>query len=1171
MDAFSRIYAKHLRMKGEYDTLFQYCSSFPEDAAAIDMLSICYHNGYGTTKDYNKSFSLSTESAKRGDADGIAGLAYDYLYGHGTDVDVEKAIVLLKQAIGLGSKDAMRYLGACYEKGTGVKKDERKAAELYQKAAKLGSSGAMCDLGVCYEDGIGIEKDEHKAVEWYQKAAELGNSRAMRFLGINYENGIGIEKDEQKAVEWYQKAADLGDSRAICCLGVCYEYGTGVEKNECEAAELYRQAADLGNSRAMCSLGVCFEHGTGVEKDEHKAVEWYQKAAELGDTDAMCDLGVCYEYGIGVEKDECKAAELYQKAADLGDSRAIYCLGVCYEDGIGVEKDEIKAMEWYRKAADLGISNAVFGLARCCKENGFSKADAEYVIEQLSKLENSDSYDGEALFLIANIYKNGPDSIRNAEKAFQYFEKAHFSGWLPASRELAYCYEYGKGVQKNEAMAFSVLSSSIYGQEPSELVQLYEILLGVYYEYGIGTIKDEKKAVEIYEKYLYAEDDLISGIAKFMLGLCHYYGSGVPCNIDKATELFHASSYELATFYTRAISDNDPSAYYGISLMYSITGHCLFRTDHHRAFQAAQKAYEYNPNSKEYITRLAGMYFYGKGVSKNLGEAYRLYEQANTIEARQIIGEYYFYGCGIKQDYVKAINIFFDGARKGLSRAKVYLGLCYLHGYAVDCNLNLALQQFEEAVQSEDWYGDHGCGLAAILIFRYPSLFQERQSEAFSMLKHLGNSKNAFWNYFSTIYILALKYVPKEYTRLMLNLAEFRLANAYIERNFRKKLWLCLQMLPLNLKIAIQDCCSKSKGNNKQELRQIVLSLRQELSHAQETIQYQEELLDSRSKAIEHLSGEIDFYRRQMKESLDSISNELTSGFEKLFSLLQNQIYEEKKQTSNSILNCPTEEAREDQYMSFINRMADTICTRIFRGDTKDVDIEEAVLKGMFGESWNMLHSYTRKSLISARVFLHSCSKMSYGGLDFSGVVIACTSALENELKLRFLDGFQRYLQNKYGSDLTLWPKSMKYYDKNEHTYKVEKKFTLGSMPSIFGGRVRVASHNPATIKREYKIDLSSSDQKELDDYIKTIAISDADGLHSFFKENDEKLSFLDRCEDIRFVYRNSAAHTETMSRESAEACCQDVMGVSEIDAAQGIGHIQGLLYELVKMTRLPR
>lgn len=118
MDAFSRIYAKHLRMEGEYDTLFQYCSSFPEDAAAINMLSICYHNGYGTTKDYNKSFSLSTESAKRGDADGIAGLAYDYLYGHGTDVDVEKAIVLLMQAIGLGSKDAMRYLGACYEKGT---------------------------------------------------------------------------------------------------------------------------------------------------------------------------------------------------------------------------------------------------------------------------------------------------------------------------------------------------------------------------------------------------------------------------------------------------------------------------------------------------------------------------------------------------------------------------------------------------------------------------------------------------------------------------------------------------------------------------------------------------------------------------------------------------------------------------------------------------------------------------------------------------------------------------------------------------------------------------------------------------------------------------------------------------------------------------------------------
>lgn len=94
--------------------MFQYCSSFPEDAAAIDVLSVCYNNSYGTAKDYGKSFFLSTESAKRGDANGIAGLAYAYLYGHGTDVDVEKAIVLLKQAISLGSKTAMRYLGHFY-------------------------------------------------------------------------------------------------------------------------------------------------------------------------------------------------------------------------------------------------------------------------------------------------------------------------------------------------------------------------------------------------------------------------------------------------------------------------------------------------------------------------------------------------------------------------------------------------------------------------------------------------------------------------------------------------------------------------------------------------------------------------------------------------------------------------------------------------------------------------------------------------------------------------------------------------------------------------------------------------------------------------------------------------------------------------------------------------
>lgn len=304
-------------------------------------------------------------------------------------------------------------------------------------------------------------------------------------------------------------------------------------------------------------------------------------------------------------------------------------------------------------------------------------------------------------------------------------------------------------------------------------------------------------------------------------------------------------------------------------------------------------------------------------------------------------------------------------------------------------------------------------------------------------------------------------------------------------------------------------------------------------------------------------------------EELKQLRRDMSAGFAQLYSLLHGEIREAKKLVSSSIRNCSTEHAKEERYMRFINDVANAVCRRCFQENTRDVDIEEAALKSLFGAYWNELHSYTRKSLISARIFLSECSKASYGDLDFSGVVIACTSALENELKLRFLDGYQEYLRKQYGTDLRRWPKSMKYYDKKEQTFKPEKIFTLGSMPKIFGGKSRLVSNNPNEIRRETKKVLSPTDRSKLEAYFKTILIRKNDGLQVVFDENAEGLSFLDRCEDIRFVYRNPAAHSEVMPRECAEACCQDIIGVTQKDAAQGVGCIQGLIYDLVKLTRI--
>ena len=346
----------------------------------------------------------------------------------------------------------------------------------------------------------------------------------------------------------------------------------------------------------------------------------------------------------------------------------------------------------------------------------------------------------------------------------------------------------------------------------------------------------------------------------------------------------------------------------------------------------------------------------------------------------------------------------------------------------------------------------------------------------------------------------------------------------------------------------------------------VLLPLQQENAALKEQIAALEE--ENRQTADRQLMRDHSLDR--IHEELKQLRQDMSAGFDRLDALLQDEIGEAKKRAAASIRGCRTEQDRETQYMNFVNNVASAVCGRIFQENSKDVDVEEAALKGLFGACWDRLHGYTRRSLISARIFLGNCGRASYEGLDFSGVVIACTSALENELKLRFFDGYQDYLRGRYGTDFQRWPKAMKFYVKAKQLYKPAEVFTLGTMPSIFGGKSRVKGRYPGEIRREVKEALSPDDKAELEAYLKTILIRERDGLEVFFEENAKGISFLDRCEDIRFVYRNAAAHTEVMPRERAEACCQDIMGVTQRDAAQDVGHIQGLLYDLVNLTRLP-
>lgn len=231
----------------------------------------------------------------------------------------------------------------------------------------------------------------------------------------------------------------------------------------------------------------------------------------------------------------------------------------------------------------------------------------------------------------------------------------------------------------------------------------------------------------------------------------------------------------------------------------------------------------------------------------------------------------------------------------------------------------------------------------------------------------------------------------------------------------------------------------------------------------------------------------------------------------------------------------------------FINNVASEIAN-IACKDATSVDYEEAQLKGMFGDSWYLLDEYTRRSLISAKVFASNCRKSSYKTLDYSGIIISATSALENELKLRFFIGYQDYLYKKVGKpSADKWPQSMLFTKRNGQIVK-NTVFTMGSLSYIF--------------------DCIDADKESLQNYLQMILSSEYKdkGMSVFLTRNPNGKSFIDRCEDVRNNYRNAAAHTEPVSIEKAEACCVDVIGQQAV--SNQIGKVQGLLFDLVRITK---
>jgi len=139
----------------------------------------------------------------------------------------------------------------------------------------------------------------------------------------------------------------------------------------------------------------------------------------------------------------------------------------------------------------------------------------------------ADAGNAEAQFIIGSLYKSGLGIIKDENKAFQYIKKAALQDHLYATCELGVLYKDGIGCELNfdKAIQWFEKAEALGNSKGS-----YSI--GYMYFKGLGSVEQNyRKAIEWFQKSNYP-------MAKHWLGICNYFGYGIPVNKDRALELW---------------------------------------------------------------------------------------------------------------------------------------------------------------------------------------------------------------------------------------------------------------------------------------------------------------------------------------------------------------------------------------------------------------------------------------------------------------------------------------------------------------------------------------------------------------------------------------------------------------------------------------------------------
>lgn len=397
-----------------------------------------------------------------------------------------------------------------------------------------------------------------------------------------------------------------------------------------EALKQYKTMILKGYRRAEYNLAMMYKQGRGLNRDYKLALDKFNNLSNIEYPNAIYQLGIMCQRGEGLSRDLYRAREHFEKAGKLGHLGSQNNLGIAYRYGYGVDKDNEKSFYWYKRAAEGGHIAAQNNLGFMYKNGYGTEVDYQQAFYWY-KL-SSENNNGSAQVNLAFLYREGLGVEKNVEKAFYWYKKASESGNISAKINLGRFYQEGWGVKRDYFQAVELYKEGVENENEQAMVYLAYM-----YQYGLGIEKNEAMSKNLFEKAIRKGSSLGQ----------YYYGKFL---IEASIK-----DYEQGIKYLKK--------------------------------SAKQK----NTDAQIYLAKL---YLEGKVVDKSFNTARKWYEIAieeGSGQGYYELGKIYFDGKEVLQNYTKAFDYLYKGAKLGNREAQALLAHLYENGYGVKKDMGEAL------------------------------------------------------------------------------------------------------------------------------------------------------------------------------------------------------------------------------------------------------------------------------------------------------------------------------------------------------------------------------------------------------------------------------------------------------------------------------------------------